>query len=53
MELDEGQTGLELYFEHGRLRRWTARDLNKSHDALRRFDDRVRQILEPTTMLRA
>jgi hypothetical protein len=45
MELDEGQTGLELYFENGRLRRWTARDLNKSHDSLRRFDDRARQIL--------
>jgi hypothetical protein len=25
MDLDEGQTGLELYFEDGRLRRWTER----------------------------
>jgi hypothetical protein len=45
MELDDGQTGLELYFENGRLRRWTARDLNNGHDRLRRFDDRARQVL--------
>jgi hypothetical protein len=41
MELDMGQTGLELYFADGKLRRWTERHLNQPHARLHRFDGRA------------
>jgi hypothetical protein len=44
MDLDEGQTGLELYFEDGRLRRWTERHLNQPFGRLQRFDDRASRL---------
>jgi hypothetical protein len=45
MDLDEGQHSLEHHFDDGHLRRWTALDRNNGHEALRRFDDRLRQVL--------
>jgi hypothetical protein len=41
MDLEEGQCSLELHFEHGHLRRWTARKSNNGHEALRQFDARA------------
>ena len=38
MDLNEGQHTLELHFEHGHLRRWTALNKNNGHEALRRLD---------------
>jgi hypothetical protein len=45
LDIDQGQTSLQLYFDHGRLRRWSALDTNNGHERLREFDDRARQVL--------
>jgi hypothetical protein len=41
MELDEGLTRLELEFDEGHLRRWSAHDERNGHEALRVFDGRA------------
>jgi hypothetical protein len=46
MDLDEGQHTLELHFDHGHLRRWTALNKNNGHEALRRFDPRMAGIAD-------
>jgi hypothetical protein len=41
MDLDAGNTRLELEFEGGHLRRWTSHDERNGHEALHRFDTRT------------
>jgi len=42
MELDVGQTRLELEFKDGHLRRWHSHDVGHGRESLRPFEDRAR-----------
>jgi hypothetical protein len=46
MDLDAGNTRLELEFEGGHLRRGTSHDERNGHEALRRFDARAPALVE-------